>query len=929
MKAVFDLALIFILPFLLLGCRTDGSRKEISGNLAPVRSENSTNSGDFEVEFSGCASILQGPVCAVSSSIQLTVWIKSEPGDELAFFIDKENGPLQPRDPEIIQGGKRYILELPELAGHLQIESKRHGRWRLKLEKESENGIVESAKKLRAEGKYVEATQLLKEEMANWGEPLRSTALSLLARLLLQQNQIEPAIEHFRRSLLVHHRAGRIGAAVSDATALAYTLIYNGKRFVEAREVLELVKPVPQEAALLQLYMNNVSGLLATTTGDLRLAHDRIVAADEIAKRHGLTTLIKHTSKAVAVVYEKLGRYREAFEMYEEMWSQEKDEATPCTKAWLLNEMGWIWVSALEAGEKEVPDPVPWLERAVSTFTKSCPENPSHLVNAHLSLALAYLHNRQTEKATRVLAESFKYKQGYVLRNQLWKNDVEARIALINQNPEEANRLFTNLLRRAQDVFDFEAEWRATVGIAQALERLGRLGRSLEKYEEAEKMLDQGALRVALDEGRAAFLAERQRATERHVALLIRMKEYRRASDVVRKTRSRALRTLFQISARRGAGAKWDASLAKYWKEREKLLASASNERDLPGEHLKPARQRLEKQKQVLNQILDDALSGMPHESSEGNQRDRLPSPDPGELILTYFEIEGSWYGFAALQEQITLRALGPITPDLDLDTLSKRILLPFTKEIANSHQLRIVPHGFLENVDFHRLTWNDDVILASKHIVYGLDISERSLETNSSNDRHDTGAIHATIVVDPDGNLHASRKEGAIVKKALQQSDQGYVITYLEQDQVKHSAVRGALRQADLFHYSGHAVYRGYEGWDSALLLSLNDEFSLRDILALGRTPPLVFLNACESSKTDTGEVTALNLARAFIVAGSQQVIASTRPLPDDLAHLFAGYFYDYYKKSTFGEAFRQAQATLAAEKPEADWASLRLIVP
>ena len=931
MKTGFDLCLISFLFFHLPCCGSDGPKKEIRENLSLEHSEKPTDPFDFEVEFSGCTSISRGPVCRVSPSTSLTVWIKNEPNDELTFSTDRKNLPLEPRNPEIVQGGKRYIFELPERARYIRIESRRHGRWLLNLARESENKIIELAKKQRAEGKYAEATHLLLKELTTLSEPIRAAALSLLARLFLQQNKIEPAIEHFRRALLLHHRGGRIGAEVSDATALAYTLIYNGKRFAEARKVLTSVEPVPKGAALLQLYMNNVGGLLATTTGDLRLAHDRIVMAAEIAQRHGLPTLIKHTSKAVAVVYEKLGRYREAFEMYEEMWLQEKGEAPPCTKAWLLNAMGWVWVSAMEAGEKDVPDPIPWLEQAVSTFTQKCLENPSDLVNAHLSLALAYLHRQQPERATKILEESTKYGQGYVLRNQLWKIDVEARIALINHHPAEAKRLFARLLRRSQEVLDFEGEWRATLGIAQSLERKGRLKKSLEKYEEAAKMLGQGALRVALDEGRAAFLAERQKATERHVALLLRMKEYGRASDVVRETRSRALRTIFQISARRGSGTKWDDSLATYWKKRDKLLVSLSNERDLPVEYLKPARQRLEKQRLELNQILDAALSGMPSEISEGSQSPRLPAPGPLELILTYFEIDGKWYGFAADQEQVTLSALETLTAGLDFDTLSRRLLLPFAKQIGSSRRLRIVPHGFLEDVDFHKLIWNGDIILSTKQIVYGLDILANRKGLNGSHDRKDTGALHAAIVVDPDGNLDASRKEGEIVKKALQQTQmkQKYVITHLEQDQAKHSAVRAVLKHADLFHFSGHAAYRGYEGWDSALLLSLNDEFSLRDILALGRTPPLVFLNACESSKTDTGEVTALNLARAFVVAGSQRVIASTRPLPDDLAYLFAGYFYDYYKKSTFDEAFRRAQATLAAEKPDADWASLRLIVP
>ena len=215
--------------------------------------------------------------------------------------------------------------------------------------------------------------------------------------------------------------------------------------------------------------------------------------------------------------------------------------------------------------------------RFFTIFNSECDEDPEEIVNAHISLALAYLYNSQPEMAARTLTSSAKHEKGYVLRNVLWKMDTQARIALKSNQASEAQKLFSELLHIAQGAYHYEIEWRATIGIAQSLVGQNKHQEALKNFDEAEKLLLQSSLRVAVDEGRAAFLAQRQTATQNHVELLLKIGKKKEAMNVVRRARSRALQSTIHASRIDGMTpaqkSKWENALARYWKEREKLLS--------------------------------------------------------------------------------------------------------------------------------------------------------------------------------------------------------------------------------------------------------------------------------------------------------------------------------------------------------------------
>jgi len=142
--------------------------------------------------------------------------------------------------------------------------------------------------------------------------------------------------------------------------------------------------------------------------------------------------------------------------------------------------------------------------------------------------------------------------------------------------------------------------------------------------------------------------------------------------------------------------------------------------------------------------------------------------------------------------------------------------------------------------------------------------------------------------------------------------------------------AVSAALRDADLLHLAGHAEFAGRGGWRTELPLALGGSLSIEDILVLGRVPRWVVLSGCETAGKDFRYVAAeaLNLAHAFLLAGSEGALATSRPVEDELAAKVMDLYYGAWLEGAEpAQALRRAQLDLARREPESDWSSFRWI--
>ena len=149
-----------------------------------------------------------------------------------------------------------------------------------------------------------------------------------------------------------------------------------------------------------------------------------------------------------------------------------------------------------------------------------------------------------------------------------------------------------------------------------------------------------------------------------------------------------------------------------------------------------------------------------------------------------------------------------------------------------------------------------------------------------------------------------------------------------LQGDAATSQRVRDRLHEVDLFHFAGHAIFSGRGGWNSALPLAEQAQLTVNDILALERAPQWVVLSGCESGRTAEAAAESIGLAHAFLSSGTGAVVAAVRPVRDDTAAALVESFYENWTSTVSpGAALRFAQLELRGSRPEADWASFRII--
>lgn len=145
-------------------------------------------------------------------------------------------------------------------------------------------------------------------------------------------------------------------------------------------------------------------------------------------------------------------------------------------------------------------------------------------------------------------------------------------------------------------------------------------------------------------------------------------------------------------------------------------------------------------------------------------------------------------------------------------------------------------------------------------------------------------------------------------------------------------------LGNYDLVHYAGHAGFDSSRPELSYLLLPNGERFRAERVQRLLEGHPIVFLNACESSKSapqavgrSTGSTVAQSqgLATAFVYGGAQACVGSLWPVFDDTARAFAREFYRklIQKSERVGEALRLARLECRrAHQDRLTWAAYAL---
>jgi cellulose synthase operon protein C len=865
-------------------------------------------------ELAGCACVLEDDTCAIVDSqiSTLAVWLPAPVSEVAEWTLD--GSPLVPSSSVIVQDGRRFTLKIDGRDSPRKLRIFASGAQRtIRLGIERSWPELDQAQALRSRGAFAEAIETL-EKLRDSAVELdaRSRATGALARLQLQRGHVAEARRAFEAALELDRRAGRRSSEVRDALALAFTLIVREQEFVLARAVLEQIEHAARadpESAAHTFYMR---GLLAAKTGEYQHALEFHEEAERRSVRLDVGAVVANAREQRALALQSLGRREEAAALFAEIEENLPAGIDPCERARLLINSGWaslLHTQARAAGPVLTPSESRGrFTEALALMREPCRNRMGEAI-ALINLALdSLLHGHPDDAARNLIAlEAIEHELDAARRLDV--HELRGRIALANGRYDAALAGMERLKTFAELLGLSEIGWRAELGRGEALEGLGKNNEALAAYESAEEILDRQGLRIALSAGRGTFFGDREHSARRLIDLLLRLDRGEESCSAARRSRLRAIRHLEQsdglemLTPERRE--RWDRVTAEYRRRRKELEQGSQEVWGLA----ESQRRTLAAERARIDAELDRALEQALLDRAAASTDFAPAAREPEELHLVFHPLDRGWLVCAR-------DAQGVSAARVDGAISASSLLEPYGKALATAKRVLVSPHGAARALDFH-------VLLAERiPVAYALDLAAKG----AAREKKDL----ALIVADPRDDLISAGEEGRRLNEKL--SRERWTVRLLNGRAATGDNVRAGLASARLFHFAGHGNFAGLGGWRTALQLAGGAELTIGDLLALEEVPEVVVLSGCKTGATDeraSGET--LGMAHAFLLAGSRAVVASVRPIEDQLAASMTRALYEEGVQALLEDpsaVLARAQRRLRRDDPSSDWGAFRVLV-
>jgi cellulose synthase operon protein C len=891
-------------------------------------------------EISGCAAVRidavsKSPLCELPDDRTLRVWAPGPPGS-FVFRDGPRSNPLSTTVLRAVEGGSVVRIVLNEASTELYFRSAEDTVDRiLRLGRKSAPAWLDAAKAARQKGDPDGARAILERVESTTPSPVdRAFVLGLRGRLELASGRAEASFPLLRTSARIHREAGRISDAADDSFALAFALNQRSHRYGEARAVLDDVRSWVTPYADGRAREPYYRATLSMETGDARAAFTLLREARSKAARLGLSVLERNASNAEALQLELVGRSREARALLRDLEAKlaTATDAAPCERLEIAinTSFGMLVQNEQSTTDLVEVDPSSHLESALAN-AESCKDR--YLRAAALgNLALASLQRGGTSEAKAYLARAREGLTDARAVEVLFWHHLDGRIALRDGDHARALAAFDEELRLAQSTLSFEGQWRAELGRAEAMEQLGRSAEAVARYLAAEELLTAVSFLVPLGEGRGTFVGDRGRSARLLVDLLVKMNRPAEALTAARAARARLVFGLARVArveaSKDKERARWEQALGSYRDARAALDLEAKSDWKLSRTDAQRGRGSRETRETELRSALDLALAAFASDSSlERNVSGRRLRPIPNDaLTVAFHPARSGWVGLvaSAAAGQPAVKTFRIVRlPDLsDRAATASALLGPIRTELLQAKRLRVLAYGPLHAVDFHALPFEGQPLARKLPIEYPLDLPEGP----SSNPALPARAL---VIADPSLNLSNARTEGDHVAAVLRVA--GWEIDILRGREATSSALLPRLGKARLLHYAGHGVYEGLEGFRSALPLASGSHLTVGDLLASTGVPSHVVLSGCDAARSgDEVPAESLGLAQAFVLAGSEFVIAPVRPIDDALAARLSTALYGPLTAIGTVDAaltLREAEMPYIEGRVSGDWSAFRVV--
>ncbi|HTU59299.1 MAG TPA: CHAT domain-containing protein, partial [Polyangiales bacterium] len=748
---------------------------------------------------------------------------------------------------------------------------------------------------------------------------LRRRARAELARISLQEADYAAAVGGLSTSFDEALSLGRVSEAIYDGTALAFVLSANLRRFEAARGVLARVEAVAAKDDAGRALLPHYQGVLALETGDTRLALRLFREAVRATARLGLHEHEHLAREQEAWTLSLLGQHAAAIAAQRTLADTEVG-ANGCKRADRYESV--VWYALLAGADAGLTDIArDYSERALRAL-QGCTSpwrQRNHAVN--WGLLSEQRGDLAAVQAALQALSSLQVVEDPVL--EAWELLLRGRYALQAGAAERALATFRQALTACRRHGLWEPALLAQLGVARALKALEGSAAALRAYRDAEELLDRSLQRAPLAEGLGGARHAREAGTYELMELLLQQRDTAAALAVARRARARSL--MLHSAQERVPSlsdhdrARWETLLTRYHASREQTATLRETAWELPRARQRERTREIADSERAAREALDEAMGMVLADpwrdsASETQHSLRAEAEPEGRATLALFAgvrgIHGFVYGCGPLR-QLELSAAD------DGAVRAGAWLAPFVADLACASELRVIAPASLGAIDVASWELAGAPVLERWAVSYALDVPQRTA----------AGKQQGTLrVVDPRANLPLAAREAELTVP----SGFGPLRTWTGAAANRGDVLR-ELPGLALFHYAGHHRFAGAEGADSELLLA-GATLSVGDVLTLRAAPRFVVLSACDSARLEApGFSAGMDLAYAFVLSGTQAVVAATRPVHDQLGYAMSAALYAELpaepSERDVVRALRAAQLRVRRALPEADWSAFRVI--
>lgn len=556
--------------------------------------------------------------------------------------------------------------------------------------------------------------------------------------------------------------------------------------------------------------------------------------------------------------------------------------------------------------------------RGLQATTKVCPDH-GQASNQRVNLALAALLDWELEEAMFRVDE---------LRGDPpaagvgeWVEAIDARARYLSGRTQTLPSPLVDPARTPRNPF---LAWDAAVLRGERLRAAGLAAAAIEHYDEAEQMLAKasGALGAAAEQ--ESFLARRDDSLE---GLLGSLLDSGRPGEAVCRARLAMRRTLLRSDRAARIGAfdegrrtAWNTAMAQFIEARQSLALEAADDwKYEAGEAVRRRSARVEalaRAEMTLTQTQSKLLGPVTPERCKD-----LPQP-PGRhaLLVGYFGVEES---IVLVETDAGVRwSRGP-SPMGDLERWSREVLGPLQLESLDVDVIRLLITGRGHALPWPSLSVGAGQLVDVAALEWGLDLPKQG-----ERERPRT----ALVVGDPTGDLPEARAEANMAARSLRAAR--WSVDHLERDDAKTGRVQSLMSSVSLAYFAGHgrrSEAPGGLGWSDALVLA-DGLLAVPEILGLDQVPSRVIVTGCDSgTTTESGLSGGLNVGRAFLLAGAEQVLVASGKADDAEARVLGNAVARTLSEQptwSIARALQAAQRQLRAEQPGSRWWQYRVLV-